>query len=1018
MTDIPLNIVVGDAGVPELEAALQALGLSGSEAALRIENGWENASSSGATLAAQAKILAAAMDAGVTPTLAFNNALGRLTSSELAAAGSTRGLQAALASLGAEAEVSAVGLEAAGAAIATVGTEVKGALSAFGGATAAFGALLGVGELAKAADEYNNLSKQLKAASSSQADFQQALTNVNAVADQTGGDIESIAKIYATFKATIKDTSVTADDLKTAVTGLVQGLNNSGASTQQASRAIHDLAEAMATGELKGQQLASILRQTPLFAHQLGEAMGVDLFGALEKTNVALEGQRQHLQDLENKQAGVSTNVGGLTSAYKSQTAELSKLQSQLTTLQPGSKNYESQLIKNTSAQAKLTAEIGNTSSRLSQARGIEDEKINNDIRMTKETINASEAEAKLTSSAILDGLKKLANGTIGVTAETASFGRIATIASNNVVELYEGTNDVTIAMTALKFVLLEVARNAGTIVEVITAVAGGFAAFKIVTFTTSVLTATEAVGAFGTALRTVLTLFGLFSSAGVGLIIIGLTAIIAHFIDFQEIIKQLTPLVTFFGNVFNEALQEISRDLGLSSDYFKNFGTTSEQVTQAVIYGLKFIITGVALVVEALLKLTDYAIQIGSAFKSGFQDASTAITNVIDTIQKFNTDVVTGFNNAVAGVQSFVGALTGPLVNALNNAIDLAKELLGLKSATGGAGGSGGPVGDGAPGARNGASFMVPGGTGVDSRILRVSPGEHVTVQTQAQRAAGVVSLAGPRRGGFAAGGVFPGTYTGGGSIANDNGPATSVTGFVPTGLGQQQTDAVTAVNDNTTATVANTAALSGNDGVTQALSSLPTAISGSVVSATSASSTSSGGSTAPAIQNNANGAGSFLQGISSGSSNFDANGNPLQSTNVSGSNVNTTITSGSHAGTATKTGFTDQNGFHPDGYIVDDPGGGTHYEPATYRDGGDMYMHGGTGVDSKLMTMAVSPGESVHVRTPSQRAAWSGGGNNTSNTFVINTPNAKSFGLSQSQIQANMARSARRAARRIAGK
>ena len=81
--------------------------------------------------------------------------------------------------------------------------------------------------------------------------------------------------------------------------------------------------------------------------------------------------------------------------------------------------------------------------------------------------------------------------------------------------------------------------------------------------------------------------------------------------------------------------------------------------------------------------------------------------------------------------------------------------------------------------------------------------------------------------------------------------------------------------------------------------------------------------------------------------------------------------------------------------------------------RDGADLYVPGGTGVDSKLIQMAVSPGESVHVRTPAQQAAGNGGGNSQNVSFTVNTPDANSFQNSQAQIQRKLVRGLRRAGR-----
>ena len=83
--------------------------------------------------------------------------------------------------------------------------------------------------------------------------------------------------------------------------------------------------------------------------------------------------------------------------------------------------------------------------------------------------------------------------------------------------------------------------------------------------------------------------------------------------------------------------------------------------------------------------------------------------------------------------------------------------------------------------------------------------------------------------------------------------------------------------------------------------------------------------------------------------------------------------------------------------------------------RDGADFEVPGGTGVDSRLLRLAVSPGESVQVRTPQQRADAAGSDNSSIvvNMFVT-TPDPSSFKASQPQIEAKLLRGLRRVGRR----
>lgn len=86
--------------------------------------------------------------------------------------------------------------------------------------------------------------------------------------------------------------------------------------------------------------------------------------------------------------------------------------------------------------------------------------------------------------------------------------------------------------------------------------------------------------------------------------------------------------------------------------------------------------------------------------------------------------------------------------------------------------------------------------------------------------------------------------------------------------------------------------------------------------------------------------------------------------------------------------------------------------------RDGLDMLVPGAGAVDSRFMPMMVSPGESVHVRTPSQRRAAEAaenGGRNVSVVQNFTVRSADDLRRSQQQVKRDMARAVIGAAQKI---
>ena len=418
-------------------------------------------------------------------------------------------------------------------------------------------------------------------------------------------------------------------------------------------------------------------------------------------------------------------------------------------------------------------------------------------------------------------------------------------------------------------------------------------------------------------------------------------------------------------------------------------------------------------------------------------QDAANAalVTSATDS-KNADTATVNLSKSVEAAVSSW---------NDLTNAILAALAALKAYQAAGGGGVSGASGGVAAAGhARDGGTFHVTGGTGVDSKMIAVSPGEVVTVQTPAQYRAGVRPPVTAGQTHFAFGGV-----TTGAGVDLGSGVTTSATpsGGSTTGFSDDRSSAVgalaTATTDNTAATEANTAALGGTSSG---------AASGTVLDNGNTSSGSTGfdlgagpgsspsndnqelfivkdgllwsltnnrkATTAQESQDFAAATGGDSKGDVFGAS--GAVYHPVRAAN-NGAGIGGAIIGYQDAGDGAinvsgggSTLGTGKSSLYAGEY---DNADGTGVPVSTYghaRDGADFYVPGGTGVDSKIMQVAVSPGEQVSVRTPAQQAAGAANGNSggTVNMFIT-TPDASSFGQSQAQTSAKFVRALRRVSR-----
>lgn len=92
-------------------------------------------------------------------------------------------------------------------------------------------------------------------------------------------------------------------------------------------------------------------------------------------------------------------------------------------------------------------------------------------------------------------------------------------------------------------------------------------------------------------------------------------------------------------------------------------------------------------------------------------------------------------------------------------------------------------------------------------------------------------------------------------------------------------------------------------------------------------------------------------------------------------------------------------------------------NFERTHARDGLDYLVPGGGGVDTRMLNLAVSPGERVSVQTPAQQreaTRQTGGGKQVVVQMTVNTPDANSFRKSQTQTLQELQTKLNRIARR----
>lgn len=151
---------------------------------------------------------------------------------------------------------------------------------------AAFGGIQIGGQLVKQlislADKAKNIDARLRIAAGSSEAFAQAQKDVLDIALQTGTTLESSANLYGRLALAIKATGGNAADAATATRAITEAFAVSGSSAEAANASIVQLAQGLASGTLRGDELNSVLEQAPRLAQAFADSLGIST-GELRK---------------------------------------------------------------------------------------------------------------------------------------------------------------------------------------------------------------------------------------------------------------------------------------------------------------------------------------------------------------------------------------------------------------------------------------------------------------------------------------------------------------------------------------------------------------------------------------------------------------------------------------------------------------------------------------------------------------------------------------------------------------
>ena len=137
-------------------------------------------------------------------------------------------------------------------------------------------------------DAYTNLQNRLKLVTNSQQELNQAMNDTFKIAQSSYQSWDSVVQVYQRFSDNAKTLGINMEQTAKLTETVSKAVAVSGASTQAAEAALTQFGQALASGTLRGEELNSILEQTPALAKAIAQGMGITV-GQLR--SVAAEGK-------------------------------------------------------------------------------------------------------------------------------------------------------------------------------------------------------------------------------------------------------------------------------------------------------------------------------------------------------------------------------------------------------------------------------------------------------------------------------------------------------------------------------------------------------------------------------------------------------------------------------------------------------------------------------------------------------------------------------------------------------
>ena len=170
-------------------------------------------------------------------------------------------------------------------------------------ALAATGGLVAAGVIG-ITDQYTSLDSKLRLVTGSADELRSVQADLYRISQDSRQEYAGTVELYSRMARATRDTSISQQDMLVSTEAINKAMIISGATSQEASAAMIQLSQGLASGALRGDELRSVLEQTPRVARMVADGLGIAV-GELRKWGKEGKLTTQAVIDAIKSQAGV-----------------------------------------------------------------------------------------------------------------------------------------------------------------------------------------------------------------------------------------------------------------------------------------------------------------------------------------------------------------------------------------------------------------------------------------------------------------------------------------------------------------------------------------------------------------------------------------------------------------------------------------------------------------------------------------------------------------------------------------